>query len=124
MKPLGKIIAYLRQHVGSSLGIIISAAVLVELINVVQFYYTRDLLRTEIEQRAQTELMAKADMIAHTLHTAEATMEEHSRHIQQHLPNPDDMFAATGQLIEVNPNVVGGCICFVPYYFIKCSSLL
>ena len=108
---------YLRKHISSSLGIIISAAVLVELINVVQFYYTRDLLRTEIEQRAQTELMAKADMIAHTLHTAEATMEEHSRHIQQHLPNPDDMFAATGQLIEVNPNVVGGCICFVPYYY-------
>lgn len=108
---------YLRKHISSSLGIIISAAVLVELINVVQFYYTRNLLRTEIEQRAQTELMAKADMIAHTLHTAEATMEEHSRHIQQHLPNPDDMFAATGQLIEVNPNVVGGCICFVPYYY-------
>ena len=108
---------YLRKHISSSLGIIISAAVLVELINVVQFYYTRDLLRTEIEQRAQTELMAKADMIAHTLHTAEATMEEHSRHIQQHLPNPDDMFTATKQLIEVNPNVVGGCICFVPYYY-------
>ena len=110
-------ITYLRKHISSSLGIIISAAVLVELINVVQFYYTRDLLRTEIEQRAQTELMAKADMIAHTLHTAEATMEEHSRHIQQHLQNPDDMFAATGQLVEVNPNVVGGCICFVPYYY-------
>ena len=109
--------AYLRKHISSSLGIIISAAVLVELINVVQFYYTRDLLRTEIEQRAQTELMAKADMIAHTLHTAEATMEEHSRHIQQHLQNPDDMFTATKQLIEVNPNVVGGCICFVPYYY-------
>ena len=108
---------YLRKHISSSLGIIISAAVLVELINVVQFYYTRDLLRTEIEQRAQTELMAKADMIAHTLHTAEATMEEHSRHIQQHLQNPDDMFTATKQLIEVNPNVVGGCICFVPYYY-------
>jgi len=108
---------YLRKHISSSLGIIVSAAVLVELINVVQFYYTRNLLRTEIEQRAQTELMAKADMIAHTLHTAEATMEEHSRHIQQHLPNPDDMFAATGQLVEVNPNVVGGCICFVPYYY-------
>ncbi len=108
---------YFRKHISSSLGIIISAAVLVELINVVQFYYTRDLLRTEIEQRAQTELMAKADMIAHTLHTAEATMEEHSRHIQQHLQNPDDMFTATKQLIEVNPNVVGGCICFVPYYY-------
>lgn len=108
---------YLRKHISSSLGIIISAAVLVELINVVQFYYTRDLLRTEIEQRAQTELMAKADMIAHTLHTAEATMDEHSRHIQQHLQNPDDMFTATKQLIEVNPNVVGGCICFVPYYY-------
>ncbi|MBR0269336.1 MAG: hypothetical protein IJQ48_04935, partial [Prevotella sp.] len=108
---------YLRKHISSSLGIIISAAVLVELINVVQFYYTRDLLRTEIEQRAQTELMAKADMIAHTLHTAEATMEEHCRHIQQHLQNPDDMFTATKQLIEINPNVVGGCICFVPYYY-------
>ena len=92
---------YLRKHISSSLGIIISAAVLVELINVVQFYYTRDLLRTEIEQRAQTELMAKADMIAHTLHTAEATMEEHCRHIQQHLQNPDDMFTATKQLRSI-----------------------
>ena len=31
-------ITYLRKHISSSLGIIISAAVLVELINVVQFY--------------------------------------------------------------------------------------
>ena len=114
---LRKIVEYLRTHIGSSLGIIISAAILVELTGIVQYYYTRKLLRSELEMRAVAELSAKADMIAGTLRRAESTLSEHMWDIRSHLSQPDSMFSVMHRLIEVNPQVVGGCIGFMPYYY-------
>ena len=116
-EKLGNVLQYLRKHVGSSLGIIISAAILVELTGIVQYYYTRNLLRSELEQRAVAELSAKADMIASTLKTAESTLSEHMWDINSHLSQPDSMFNVMRRLIEANPKLVGGCIGFTPYYY-------
>ena len=69
-EKLENVLQYLRKHVGSSLGIIISAAILVELTGIIQYYYTRNILRNELEKHAVAELSSKADMIASTLMTA------------------------------------------------------
>ena len=116
-EKLENVIQYLRKHVGSSLGIIISAAILVELTGIIQYYYTRNILRNELEKHAVAELSSKADMIASTLMTAEITLNEHMWDIQSHLSQPDSMFNVTRRLIEINPIVVGGCIGFSPYYY-------
>ena len=59
LKQLTKI----KPKLTSSLGVIIVAAILLELISAVQYYYTRGLLEQELEHRAESELMAKMNLI-------------------------------------------------------------
>ena len=71
-----KVIHFLRDKVLSSLGIIIIAAILVELITLVEYRRFRMLTMDELETRTSIELRTKAEMIGHTLASAEATMQE------------------------------------------------
>ena len=54
LKQLTKI----KPKLTSSLGVIIVAAILLEIISAVQYYYTRGLLEQELEHRAESELRA------------------------------------------------------------------
>ena len=101
----------------SSLGIIIFAALLIEVLSFLQFSNTREQLREGSQRRAATELYAKALMISNTLTEAENTLQEHLWDIQANLPYPDNMFEVTRRLIMVNDEVQGSCIGFVPYYY-------
>ena len=112
-----KVIHFLRDKVLSSLGIIIIAAILVELITLVEYRRFRMLTMDELETRTSIELRTKAEMIGHTLASAEATMQEHLWDIRRNLRDADSMFAVTGRLIASNPNVIGGCIAFVPDHY-------
>ena len=114
---LDKIKKSLKWIVNSRLGIIICAAILLELIGIVQYYYMRSLQREGVEHRVKTELALKSQMIANTLDKAEATMQEHLWDIHGHLNNADAMFDVTKRLIATNQQIVGGCIAFVPYYY-------
>ena len=101
----------------SGLGIIISAALLLGLLSILQYYYTRYLMHEQIEKRAEIELLIKAVIINNTLTSAENTMQEHLWDIKNNLSNPDSMFAVTKRLIASNDNLVGGCIAFVDNYY-------
>ena len=111
----GKLLKMARSNI--SLTLIIIAALMVELVSVVQYNYVRDLLRNKLEQRAEMELVAKGEIIDNMLDDAEVTMAEHVWDIQANLGNPDAMFGVTERLIMTNPHVVGGCIAFVPDYY-------
>lgn len=114
---LDKIKKSLKWIISSRLGIIICAAVLLELIGIVQYYSMRNVQREGVVRRVKTELALKSQMIAHTLDKAEATMQEHLWDIHGHLNNADEMFDVTKRLIATNNQIVGGCIAFVPYYY-------
>ena len=107
---LDKIKKSLKWIISSRLGIIICAAVLLELIGIVQYYSMRNVQREGVVRRVKTELALKSQMIAHTLDKAEATMQEHLWDIQDHLDNADEMFDVTKRLIATNNQIVGGCI--------------
>ncbi len=113
LKQLTKI----KPKLTSSLGVIIVAAILLELISAVQYYYTRGLLEQELEHRAESELMAKMNLINNTLNSTEQTLQEHMWDIRQNLKNADSMMNVTRRMIESNQNIIGGCIAFVPYYY-------
>ena len=112
-----RFIGFTRRKVGSSLGIIVIAAMLVELISVIQYGQFRKIIRDEIELRTRVDLRTNSDIIQNTLKSAEATMQEHLWDIERNLDDPDSIFSVTGRLISSNPNVVGGCIAFIPDYF-------
>ena len=100
-----------------SLGIVVLAAVLLELISAVQYYYARKLLENELEHHVLTELNVKTYILRQTLESAEQTLEEQLWDIKRNLPHPDSMFAVARRLVAVNDKVMGGFFAFTPDYY-------
>ena len=107
----------IRKALGSGLGIIVLAALLLEIAAFSQYDYTRKILEEQLENNVAMTLESAADIIGNTLKSAEATMQEHVWDIQSHLSCPDSMFNVTRRLISSNPNIVGGNIAFVPGFY-------
>ena len=101
----------------SRIGIVVIAAILVEVISVVQYQRTRRLMDEEMSARSRVVLHSVANDIAHTLELTETTMRENLWEIVDNLPCPDSSFTSIRLLIDDNPHVVGGCLAFVPYYY-------
>ena len=107
----------IRKALVSGLGIIVLAALLLEIAAFSQYDYTRKILEEQLENNVAMTLESAADIIGNTLKSAEATMQEHVWDIQSHLSCPDSMFNVTRRLISSNPNIVGGNIAFVPGFY-------
>lgn len=108
---------FFRERKGSRLVLILLAAILLELVAAVQYWYTRDMLREEQGRISRMELTMNEDVILHTLEDAEMTMRENMWSIRQSLSHPDSLFGAAVRLISGNPLVSGGCIAVVPDYY-------
>lgn len=114
---LDKILGFFRGGRGSSLAIVIIAAILVELISVFQYRNLHKMAQDELERYSRVELRAKSAMIRRTLLSAETTMQEHLWYLRHSLNSVDSISVETGRLIEANPRLVGGCIAFIPDYY-------
>ena len=101
----------------SRIGIVVIAAIMVEIISVVQYQRTRKLMDEEMSARSRVILNSVANDIAHTLELTETTMRENLWEIVDNLPYPDSAFTSVRLLIDDNPHVVGGCLAFVPHYY-------
>ena len=99
------------------IGIVIVAAVLVEVISVVQYQRLRSMMGEEVNLRSKVVLGAMVHEIEHMLELTEITLAENKWDIMRHLSNPDSLFPVMTRLIDDNPNVVGGCLAFLPYYY-------
>ena len=116
MKALLKNIGnYLNKHRGAV--IIVMASLLLVLVSVVQYFYTRHMLEYEMSKRAESELTTKAIIIRSTLKMMEKTLEEHLWDVERQIDHPDSMFEAVKRIIMVNPNVKSSAIAFVPNYY-------
>lgn len=98
-------------------GIVVFAAVLVEVISVVQYQRLRRMMAEEMNLRSKVVLGSMARDIEHMLELTEVTLAENKWDIMRHLNNPDSLFPVMVRLIDDNPNVVGGCLAFMPYYY-------
>ena len=101
----------------AGVGIVVVAALLVELISIMQYTRLRRMVQDELDLRAQSVLSAVADNIANTLDLTEATMRENLWVVRGSLSDPDSLFTAIVHMIDDNPQVVGGCLAFVPDYY-------
>lgn len=106
-----------RKTRASGIGIIIFAALLIELLTLFQYHHLRKEAMKDVEQESGSELRIKTGIIENTLQSAESTMRENEWDLLRCLDIPDSIFAATGRLISVNPNIVGGSIAFIPYFY-------
>ena len=100
-----------------SVLLIITAAVLIELLSGVQYYTTHNLLEEELEKRAESELTMKAILIRSTLNAAEDMLKDHVWDIRQQLHHPDSVMRAVERLVVTNRYVCGGFMAFVPDFY-------
>mgnify|MGYP002522060744 CR=1 FL=1 len=107
----------MKLKTNTSLTIIIAAAVLLEIISAVQYYYTRSLLAEELEHRAESELTTKAIIVKNSLNMSEISLQGHIRDVKRNLSRPDSVFKALEWVLRTHPNVVGCGVAFVPYFY-------
>jgi sigma-B regulation protein RsbU (phosphoserine phosphatase) len=101
----------------SSLAIIITAAVLVEITSGIQYYFAKEGIRQEVEHRAESELRAKSLEIRNVMNVVEVAVENMAWAVEQRLAQPDSMWAVTQKLLADNEYIVGSAVAFEPYYY-------
>lgn len=98
-------------------GIVVMAAVLVELISIVQYQRVRSMLADEMELRSRAAMESRVNEIEHVLSLTETTMAENEGYVLHSLSHPDSVYSALASLIDDNPYVVGARIAFIPYFY-------
>ena len=101
----------------SRVGIIVIAAVMVGVISIIQYQRLRGLMEEEMSGRSHMAFTALADRIQYTLDKTELTMQENMWNVMRSMAHPDSVFSALAHLVDDNPDVVGGCLAFSPYYY-------
>lgn len=103
--------------VRNGLGIIITAAVLLELITVIQYLYTRNMLESELENRAENEMVMKAILIKGMLNMTETAVRGQVLNVQDNLSDADGVTHVINHLMEMNPNIMSCGLAFRPDFY-------
>ena len=104
-------------HVKSNLFLIVTAAVLLETISAVQYYYSHSLLENELEKQAEMELTTKSILAVSARKNVENMLNSHIWDMKQNLVSPDSVFEATKWLLSSNSQLAGVGIAFAPDYY-------
>ena len=107
----------MKLKTNTGLMIIIAAAILLQAILAVQYYYTRSLLADELEKRAESEITMKAIIIKNTLNLAENSLKGHIWDLKRNLFQPDSSYSVMEWVLKSHPNLTGCWIAYVPNYF-------
>ncbi|MDO4185617.1 MAG: SpoIIE family protein phosphatase [Bacteroidales bacterium] len=97
--------------------IILTAAVLMQLMSAMQYYYAREEVRSDLVRQAENELVIKAQNIRAILNTVEAATANRRWEAEQGLNNPDFYMDLTRRFVEDNPDITGCGLAFIPDYF-------
>ena len=97
--------------------VMITAAVLIELLSGAQYYSTHRLMENELEKHAEQELTMKAILVKGNLNYAEDILKDFMWKIEAHIDTPDSAYTTMRRMVELAPNLQGGGIAFRPYYY-------
>ena len=117
MKKILKKIIPKSLRYRTSLAIIVTAAVLVEATSFVQYWFSKEGIRQEVEHRAQSELRAKGLEIKNVMTAVKVAVDNMAWAVEQRLSQPDSMLAITQKLLADNEYIVGSTVAFEPYYY-------
>ena len=121
MDSLKRLLRVLRAN--TSLSVIIAAAILLQFISAVQYYYTRGLLAEELEKRAESELTIKAIIVKNTLKMSENALNGHILNLQRNITNQDAIYDIAEWVMKSHPNLLGCGIAFLPDHFLQDGKL-
>lgn len=115
MSKLKSFVLSLKKRKG--LLIVITAALLLELLSGVQYYYTHRLMEVELEKYAEMELTTKAIITKRIVEASERTLKSHIMEVKNNLATPDSLFNILAQIAKYSPNMRGCGISFNPGYY-------
>lgn len=101
----------------NSLGIIITAAILLELISIFQYHYTRNMLEDELDKRAENEMVMKAILIKGMLNTSEQMLKGHLWNVRDHLDDPEAAYSTLKPILDMHPDILSCGLAFRPNYY-------
>ena len=99
------------------LTLTVLAALLLELISGIQYYYMHGILSRELEKHAEIEITMKAMLTKSTLNLAVNSLEGHIWDIMLNLNNPDSMYSVSERVLRSHPYLLGCGMAFVPNYY-------
>ena len=114
-KKSGVVLNPLKQKRG--LTLIVLAALLLELISGIQYYYMHGILSRELEKHAEIEITMKAVVTNSALNLAVNSLEGHIWDIMLNLDHPDSMYSVSERVLRSHPNLLGCGMAFVPDYY-------
>ena len=107
----------MKLKTNTSLIIIIVAALLLQGLSAVQYYYTRSLLADELENRAESEITMKSIIVKNALNLAENSLNGHIWDMKRNLLHPDSSYSVMELVLKSHPNLTGCWVAYVPNYF-------
>ncbi len=96
------------------MAVVAVAALLLELVSALQYYYSRQMLESEMEQRVLMDLGVKERDLSATLNSAEQTLKEHIWDVRKSLETPDSITNTLSHVVKANDKGVGGFLDFTP----------
>ena len=100
-----------------SLGVIIAAAVILELVSGIMFYTSHNIIQETMEKLVEREMTGVYLSIRNHLAKIEVSVDNMAWVVRDDLDNPDAMFVKTRRLVENNPAILGSSITFIPDYY-------
>ena len=101
----------------SSVAIIVTVAVLLEIIFIVEYVFARKGIREEVEHRAETELKVKNLEIQKVMVAVETAISNTVWSAEHSLDEPDSLYAVLRRMVEQNPTIVGAALLFEANYY-------
>jgi len=99
------------------LTLILLAALLLEVISGIQYYYTHGMLEEELEKRAEAELTTKVILTRSNLNLAVNSLNGHLWDVMRNIHHPDSLFDVAECVLRSHPNLLGCGIAFEPYFY-------
>ena len=115
MSYMSRFLNTIKQIPG--LGVIIAAAVLLELVSGIMFYTSHNIIQETMEKLVEREMSGIYVSIRNHLSKIEVMVDNMAWVVRDDLDNPDAMFLTTRSLVENNPAILGSSISFIPDYY-------
>ena len=101
----------------SSISLLIVAAVMIQISGAVQFYFARDGIRKEVDERARMEMSMRSLEIQQMVTNVEAAVDNVDLMISWVVDNPQNIYPMLEEFVMNNPGIRGCALAFEPNYY-------
>ena len=101
----------------SGITVLLTAAILMQVGSAVQYYFAHKGIRDEVRQRAASEMQVKNLEIQQFVSRIETAVDNVYWSLEQSLEHPDSVYPIMYRIMDVNPDMIGFAIAFLPNYY-------